>query len=436
MVFAVMHWGRDRSDRIGRPRRGTRLVLTSVIVMSPMIFEVTAASVPASAVTAPTIYVANAGDPSSITAINTVTGVVEKSIPVRGGVAVNVDVAPHGSTAYAVVVGNDEEGSPGVLIPIDTATNTTGKAISVGTDPQTVGFNPNGKYAYVVDGLDAATTAPGASGIITPVNLAEGVAGQPIKVGPNPGSIAVTPDGQHAYVTDSNPTNGSPTMITPIDLDTNTPGKAIHVAARAIAISLNGESAFALGLDDVVPIDTTTNKPGKAIELGGVPQAIALAPDGQTAWVLSAPDPGLAPGPDKVTLTAINTATDAIGKVISLTGLSNQGPFFVGITPNGAHIYVLGQGSGKSASTVIAIDAGTDVASKPIKVGIDAGALAFNPNSQHVYVLAPGSDYQGPPISPQPKEAPGTVTPIATAMNTLGKPIKVGLLASAIAITP
>lgn len=230
-------------------------------------------------------------------------------------------------------------------------------------------------------------------------------------------------------------TNGAPTNITPIDLATNTAEKTIRVAARAIAITLNGQTAYALGENAVTPIDTTTNLPGKPVGLRGNPEAIALAPDGQTAWVLATPDRRLNPSSDQVTLSAINTATDAIGKVILLAGMAHVGRFFIAITPNGAHIDVLGQGSGKAASTLVAIAAATDVVSRPINVGTDATAIAVNPDSKLVYILTPGSDYQGPPVASQPKETLGTIIPIVAATDRAVKPIKVGLLASAMTVT-
>jgi DNA-binding beta-propeller fold protein YncE len=410
--------------------------IAATILILPLVLGIAAWASPATAGPVPTIYVANAGNPSTVTAVDSATKSVEKSIAIHDGTTVSVGVTPKGTRAYALVVGSDEVGSPGVLVPISTTTNTTGKAIGVGVNPSTFAFNPNGRYAYVVDGFDAATTAPNAPGTITPVNLADEAAGRPIKVGTNPGSIAITPNGQSAYVTDSNAINGDPTTITPIDLATDTPGKAIHVAARGIAITLNGVTAFAFGRDEVVPIATATNLPGKAIVLEGIAQVIALAPDGQTAWALTTPDPGLEPGSSKVSLTSINTATDQIGKVVPLTGMPTEGQFFVAITPNGAHIYVLGQGSGKSASILVDVDTATDRAGLPIKVGTDATALAANPDNKFVYVLTPGNDYQGPPITPQPRKAPGSLIPVATATDTVGNPIKVGLLASAMAITP
>jgi DNA-binding beta-propeller fold protein YncE len=394
------------------------------------------APVASAAIAATTIYVANAGDPSTVTVVDGATDVVEKSIPIRSYIAVGVGVAPDGKEAYAIATGSDELGSPGRLVPINTTTNIAGKAINVGTDPQSVAFNPNGRFAYVVNGFDAATTPANAPGTITPVNLAEGSAGQPIKVGTNPGEMAISPNGRIAYVADSNALTGTPTVTTPVNLSTNTPETPIHVAARAIAVTSNSQTALALTSSGVVPVATATNRPGRAIRLGGLPQAIVLAPDGQTAWVLTTPDPGVAADLETVELTAINTATFAIGKVVALRGMPETGEFSLAITPNGTHIYVLGQGSGKSASTLIAIVASTDVANKAIKVGVDDTALAVSLDSKFVYVLTPGSDYQGAPIASQPKKTPGSVVPISTANERVGAPIRAGLLGSAMAIAP
>jgi DNA-binding beta-propeller fold protein YncE len=403
----------------------------------PLIVGIAAWAPSASAASVPMIYVANAGNPSTVTAINADTDKTAKSIPIKGGTAVNVGVAPSGLRAYALVVGSDETGSPGLLVPINTRTNVSGRPINVGTNPKAVAFNPDGRFAYVVDGFDAATTPPNAPGTITPINLDENAPGKAIRVGTNPGSIAITPNGHTAYVTDSNGVSGDPTMITPINLATNTPEQPIHVAASAIAITLNGMTAFALARGAVVPIPTATNRPGKRIRLGGVPEAIDLAPDGQTAWVLTTPDPGTRSGSNKVVLTAINTATFSVGKVITMPSMPTAGQFFIAITPNGAHIYVLGQGTGKTASTVVTVDAATDIARKPIKAGIDGSALAVNPDNKFVYVLSPGDGQQGPPTdSSRPKTTVGTITPIAAATNKPAGLIKVGVLASAMAVRP
>jgi len=77
----------------------------------------------------------------------------------RGSVA----VTPNGTRAYALVVGNDEVGSRACSCD-QYRDEHHRKEISVGANPYTFGFNPNGRYAYVVDGFDAATTAPNEPG--------------------------------------------------------------------------------------------------------------------------------------------------------------------------------------------------------------------------------------------------------------------------------
>ena len=58
----------------------------------------------------------------------------------------------------------------------------------------------------------------------------------------------------------------------------------------AIAITPDGRTAYvvsACGCAPVVtPVATATNTPGKPIKIGGSPWAIAITPDGKTAYVL------------------------------------------------------------------------------------------------------------------------------------------------------
>ena len=71
------------------------------------------------------------------------------------------------------------------------------------------------------------------------------------------------------------------------------------------------------------------------------------------------------------------------------------------------------------------ITTATNTAGKPIKVG--GGQLAITPDGKTVYVLG---------CAPGLFSCFGTVTPITTATNTPGKPIKVGKFPLAIAVTP
>jgi len=57
------------------------------------------------------------------------------------------------------------------------------------------------------------------------------------------------------------------------------------------------------GSGTVTPIRAATNTAGPAIKVGGHPLAIAITPNGKTAYVTS-----------DTTVTPVNTATGAVGK--------------------------------------------------------------------------------------------------------------------------
>ena len=96
------------------------------------------------------------------------------------------------------------------MTPINVATNAAGPPITGGglNDPQGIAITPNGQTAYVVN-------VGGNS--VTPINLATDTAGTPITGGGmnEPTAIAITPNGRTAYVT-----NGAlgDTGVTPINL--------------------------------------------------------------------------------------------------------------------------------------------------------------------------------------------------------------------------
>jgi YVTN family beta-propeller protein len=70
--------------------------------------------------------------------------------------------------------------------------------------------------------------------------------------------------------------------VSPICTATNTPGRPIKVGRlpRAIAITPDGKTAYVVnwGAGTVTPIQTATNTPGKPITVGPYPVAIAITP--------------------------------------------------------------------------------------------------------------------------------------------------------------
>ena len=143
------------------------------------------------------------------------------------------------------------------------------------------------------------------------------------------------------------------------------------------------------------------------VYVGGHSAAIAVTPDGKTAYVISAPPSG--PG----TIIPLATATNTPGTPIR----TSQGPDAIAFTPDGKTAYVTDGTSG----TVIPISPATNAPGPPIHVGGHPAAIAVTPGGQTAYV-ADGTS--------------GTVIPISTATNTPGKPIRIGGPLGGISVTP
>ena len=79
--------------------------------------------------------------------------------------------------------------------------------------------------------------------------------------------------------------------MTPIDTATNAPGTPIPVGSSpsAIAITPDGMTAYVANSNvaTVTPIDLTTNTPGTPIAVGINPEVIAITPDGTTVYVVN-----------------------------------------------------------------------------------------------------------------------------------------------------
>jgi YVTN family beta-propeller protein len=219
--------------------------------------------------------------------------------------------------------------------------------------------------------------------------------------------------GPTAYVASSNPLTQE---VVPIDLATDTRGTAIPISAEAIAITPDGSTAYVLGGNNTVtPIDLATNTPGNPIPVGSVgnneSDAIAITPDGRTAYVTNE-----AINNGNSTVTPIDLATNTPETSIPVGGL----PDAIAITPDGETAYIAGSVLNASGS-VTPIDLATGTAGTPISTGNVPRAVAITPDGSTAYVAEDQDD---------------AVVPIDLATNTAGTPISVGIDPVAIAITP
>jgi len=211
-----------------------------------------------------------------------------------------------------------------------------------------------------------------------------------------------------AFVVNYGLGTATPGTVTPVNLVTRRAGPAITVGAdpRAIAVTPDGRTAYVAdsGSGTVTPISTVTRQAGPAIAVGADPRAIAITPDGTTVYVANS---------GSGTVTPVSTATGQAGPSIPV----GADPRTLAITPDGATLYVLNWEGG----TVTPIATATDRAGRPIRTGSFPVAIAIAPDGRAAYVANYGS---------------GTVTPIATRTGRAGRPIPAGQAPDAIAISP
>jgi YVTN family beta-propeller protein len=216
-------------------------------------------------------------------------------------------------------------------------------------------------------------------------------------------------------------TNPSDTVMA-IRAATSKPERVIKVGVGAfpdaIAITPNGKTAYValLGDDEVLPIRTATNKPGKLIKVGSAPTDLVVTPNGKTVYVANwASD----------TVTPISTATNKPGKAIKVDVSAGV----IGITPNGktayaADGYIVMHPSPTPINAVIPIRTATNTVGRTILAappGAAVDAFAFTRDSTTAYAAVGGASQ---------------VDPIRVATGTLGKAIPAGASPGTIVITP
>ncbi|HTW09405.1 MAG TPA: YncE family protein [Acidimicrobiales bacterium] len=271
---------------------------------------------------------------SALTTVNIATGKVGPRIELgEHNFADSIAFAPDGSTAYVI----GETGSPtaaGWLMPIAVPSNRVGTPIPLGVGEQPEGQGPS-SLAITQDGKWAYVTVFGDDSVV-PVDLATRRAGRPIRLpsGSGPSAIAIGPSGRTAYVTDE-----GTSALTAVNLASGRPGAAISMGAReapdAVAVAPDGTTVYVADhYGYIVPVSTAKNKPEKAIYLGGVtaPDALAVTPDGRWALV-----DNLAGGDS--TVTPFATATGKTGTSLSL-GLASYS-YDIAIAPDGKTAYAL-----------------------------------------------------------------------------------------------
>lgn len=230
---------------------------------------------------------------------------------------------------------------------------------------RSVAITPDGKTAYITN----ANT-----NFVLRVDLATGLEGSPIDIGAPGSSIAISPNGKFAYVV----TDGA---FIPIDLRAGTPLASTPLNPSdlplMIALSPDGSRAYVtndLG-DSVSPIDLTTQPPtmGTPIAVGQSPMGIAIKPDGTTAYVVNI---------DANSVTPINLTTQP--PTAAPPVLLGTGPSYIGITPDGQTAFITNAGG--TSLTPLALNTTPPTPGTDVAVGIAPIGIAFTPDGKTAYI--------------------------------------------------
>ncbi|MDR0373668.1 MAG: YncE family protein [Nitrososphaerota archaeon] len=261
--------------------------------------------------------------------------------------------------------------------------------------PFAVALTPNGQFAYVTNG---------GSSLVSAINTASNTITASIPVGISPFGIAVTPDGKYVYVT-----NGGSASVSVISTTTNTVLTTIIVGIGpyGVVIAPNGEYAYVsnFGTCTVSVVSTALNMVVETIPVGNSPQGLAITPDGVYVYVSN-----FGGGTVSVIDTALNSVIATIPVEI--------GPIdIVTSSKDNNYVYVANSGSG----SVSVIDPYTNTVIATATGLSQPSGIALTTDGSYAYVTNLSGD---------------TVTVISTATNMVAATIPVGAGPYGIAITP
>ena len=268
------------------------------------------------------------------------------------------------------------------------------------------------RSVYVVgDSSDnVAALDVGVAGFLTPT------IGSPFAAGADPVSVAMTPDGRRAYVTNAGtvppsvsaynvtPTGGLAPIAGSFFVGTLPLGNAVTPNGRFMYVNNRGSkdvSAF-----EIHGTGALTVVPGSPFPVLGSPTGIALSADGRFLYTQN----------EEGTVSALTVGADGTLGAVPGTPFASGGidTWAGAVTPDGRFLYVVNQGSNTLSAFAVGADGslallpGFPVASGgPVPSGI-----AIAPDGRHLYAMT-STTVAGFAISPAGGLAPVPGSPVA-----------------------
>jgi YVTN family beta-propeller protein len=203
------------------------------------------------------LYVADGGA-NRVSVLDTRAGRVVASVRV-GIQPLAVAVAPDGNAVYAANSGS------GDVSVIDARTNRVVRAIPAGRFPSAVAVTSDGASLYVTNELSGVTVINARTGTV-----------QARLRSPSPTSVAMSPNGDHAYVTGL-----GPGRVTAIDTGTQRVSSTVSVGPPGtdpFTVRASGDAVYVAnqGASTLSVIDASTFKATATIPTGNSPYGIAV----------------------------------------------------------------------------------------------------------------------------------------------------------------
>jgi YVTN family beta-propeller protein len=252
----------------------------------------------------------------TVSVVDTASNIVVTTIPTSDPYhPTGVAVTPDGAHVYVTNPGFGLPISAGSVSVIATASNAVTATFPAGKGPTAVAITPNGAHAYVANYYDGTVSVIDAARKGIPGGGRKVATTIPVGSIEGPQGVAITPDGDVAYVT-----NGADAAVYLIDTIRNKVMGKIPLEANTgpggLAITPDGSYVYVTALNGTVSvIATARNAVIATIPVGPFPNAVAISPYGNLAYVTNNQDG---------TVSVIDTASNTVVATISV-GVSPQG---------------------------------------------------------------------------------------------------------------
>jgi YVTN family beta-propeller protein len=192
----------------------------------------------------------------------------------------------------------------------------------------------------------------------------------PVSVGSTPPHVVINPAGTRAYATLQ-----SGRAVVVVDVAANALLATVPLSSDGfnLAVAPSGERVYATTATGALYVlDAVSYAVVDILDVGPAANGLAFSPDECTLYVTSR---------DAGTVTAISTSSNTITRTYYLGGMPQR----IAIAPDGLEIYVANEQSGLN---VVDVESG---AVTSVSFGTPAYGLGLTPDAEQIYVLLPAT---------------------------------------------